>query len=109
MINFMDLQPGGVPEGAKPLRETIAGWIGVRLDNLAAFLGDREHLVAGRFTAADLMMTTVLRILRNTDLVAQRPTLDAYRQRGEARPAFRKALAAQMAAFAANAPPPAKP
>ena len=52
------------------------------------------------------MMTTVLRILRNTDLVAQRPTLDAYKRRGEARPAFQKALAAQMAAFAANAPPP---
>jgi len=109
MINFMDLQPGGVPEGAKALRETVAGWIGMRLDNLATFLGDREHLVAGRFTAADLMMTTVLRILRNTDLVAQRPTLDAYQRRGEARPAFQKALAAQMAAFAANAPPPAKP
>ena len=46
--------------------------------------------------------------MRNTDLVAQRPTLAAYQQRGEARPAFQKALAAQMAAFAANAPP-AKP
>jgi len=88
------------------LHETIAGWIGMRLDDLAAFLGDREYLVAGRFTAADLMMTTVLRILRNTDLVARRPTLDAYRKRGEARPAFQKALAAQLAAFAANAPPP---
>ena len=73
MLNFIDLQPGGVPEGAKALRETVAGRIGMRLDNLAAFLGDREHLVAGRFTAADLLMTTVLRILRNTDLVAQRP------------------------------------
>jgi glutathione S-transferase len=108
MINFMDLQPGGVPEGAKALRETVAGWIDMRLDNLAKFLGDREHLVADRFTAADLLMTTVLRILRNTDLVAQRPTLDAYKQRGEARPAFRNALDAQMAAFAKHAPGPAK-
>jgi glutathione S-transferase len=106
MLNFMDLQPGGVPEGAQALRETVAGWIGMRLDNLARFLGDREHLVAGRFTAADLLMTTVLRILGNTDLVAQRPSLDAYRQRGEARPAFRKALDAQLAAFAKHAPPP---
>ena len=104
MLNFMDLQPGGVPEGAKALHETIAGWIGMRLDNLARFLGEREHLVADRFTAADLLMTTVLRILRNTDLVAQRPSLDAYKQRGEARPAFRKALDAQMAAFAKHAP-----
>jgi glutathione S-transferase len=108
MLNFMDLQPGGVPEGAKALRETVAGWIGMRLDHLTKFLGEREHLVADRFTAADLLMTTVLRILRNTDLVAQRPTLDAYQRRGEARPAFQTALAAQLAAFAAHAPPPAK-
>lgn len=45
-----------------------------------------------------------LRILRTTDLVARRPTLDAYKQRFEARPAFQKALAAQLAAFEANAP-----
>lgn len=50
-------------------------------------------------------MTSVLRILRTTDLVAKRPTLDAYRLRGEARPAFHKALSAQKATFAANAPP----
>jgi len=105
MLNFMDLQPGGVPEGAKALRETVVGWIGTRLDNLAKFLGDREHLVADRFTAADLLMTTVLRIPRNTDLVAQRPTLDAYKRRGEARPPFKKALDAQMAAFAKHTPP----
>jgi glutathione S-transferase len=105
MLNFMDLQPGGVPEGAKALRETVVGWIGTRLDNLAKFLGDREHLIADRFTAADLLMTTVLRIPRNTDLVSQQPTLDAYKRRGEARPAFKKALDAQMAAFAKQTPP----
>ena len=76
----------------------------MRLDNLVTFLGDREHLVENRFTAADLLMTTVLRILRTTDLVSQRPTLDAYKQRHEARPAFQKALADQMAAFAKHAP-----
>ena len=49
-------------------------------------------------------MTTVLRILRTTELVSERPTLDAYKKRHEARPAFQKALAAQMAAFSRNAP-----
>jgi glutathione S-transferase len=44
-------------------------------------------------------MTTVLRILRHTDLVARIPALAAYQARGEERPAFRKALADQMAAF----------
>jgi glutathione S-transferase len=104
MLNFIDLQPGDVAEGTKALRDTLVGWIGVRLDNLATFLGEREHLVADRFTAADLLMTSVLRILRNTDLVEQRPTLAAYRERGEARPAFQRALGAQMAAFAKHAP-----
>ena len=108
MLGFMQLQPGGVAEGAQPLRDTIAGWVGMRLDNLVAFLDEREHLVAERFTAADLMMTTVLRMLRDTDLVAQRPTLAAYRDRAQARPAFRKALDAQLAAFARHAPAPAK-
>jgi glutathione S-transferase len=104
MLNFIDLQPGGVADGAKALRDTLVGWVGMRLDNLATFLGDREHLVADRFTAADLLMTSVLRILRNTDLVEQRPSLAGYRARGEARPAFQRALEAQMAAFARHAP-----
>ena len=105
MLNVIDMQPGGAPAGAAELRQSILERIGGRLDSLAAFLGEREHLVEGRFTAADLLMTTVLRILRTTDLVSERPTLDAYKQRHEARPAFQKALAAQMAAFARHAPP----
>ncbi len=44
-------------------------------------------------------MTTVLRIPRHTDLIAKMPVLEAYRQRCEARPAFQKALASQMADF----------
>src|SRR4051812_24297125 len=62
MLNFIDLQPGGVSDGTKGLRDTLVGRVGTRLDNLATFLGDREHLVADRFTAADLLMMTVLRI-----------------------------------------------
>jgi glutathione S-transferase len=50
------------------------------------------------------MMTTVLRILRHTDLVPKRPTLHAYQARCEARPAFGKALADQIAPFERNAP-----
>jgi glutathione S-transferase len=105
MLNVIDLQPGGAPAGAKDLRQSVLERIGGRLDSLADFLGEREHLVEGRFTAADLLMTTVLRILRTTEMVSERPTLDAYKQRHEARPAFQKALAAQMAAFSRHAPP----
>jgi len=50
------------------------------------------------------MMTTMLRILRHTDLVAQRPALEDYQRRCEARPAFQKALADQIAPFDRNAP-----
>ncbi|HEX8232896.1 MAG TPA: hypothetical protein VF559_06090 [Caulobacteraceae bacterium] len=50
------------------------------------------------------MMATVLRILRHTDLVDRSPALGAYLARCTARPAFARALAAQMAPFEANAP-----
>jgi glutathione S-transferase len=70
-----------------------------RLAELAACLDGREHLV-GSFSAADVLMTSVLRILRHTDLVEEEPVLLAYKERCEARPAFAKALAGQMAAFA---------
>ena len=105
MLNVIDMQPGGAPAAQADLRASIIAFIQTRLDGLDAFLGDREHLVEDRFTAADLLMTTVLRILRTTDLISKMPTLEAYRVRCEARPAFAKALADQLAAFARNKPP----
>ena len=89
---------------AKQRRPGAAAFVEKRLDALTARLGDREYLDDDRFTAGDLMMTTVLRILRHTDLVASRPSLQAYQLRCEARPPFQKALAAQLAPFAKNAP-----
>jgi glutathione S-transferase len=74
-----------------------------RLDQLATWMKGREWL-EDRFTAGDLLMGSVLRMLRHTDLVAARPELAAYRLRCEARPAFQKALADQLAPFAKNAP-----
>ena len=74
-----------------------------RLSSLAQCLEGKEFLEE-RFTAADLLMTTVLRIPRHTDLVSQFPVLDAYRLHCEARPAFQRALAGHMAPFAAGAP-----
>ena len=69
-----------------------------RLAELDVRLGDREYL-EDRFTAGDLMMTTVLRILRHTDLLERQPRLKAYQARCEARPAFQRALRDQLAAF----------
>jgi glutathione S-transferase len=75
-----------------------------RLGQLAVWLGDRDYL-EGRFTAGDLMMTTVLRSLGDTGLLERHPTVDALRRRCEARPAFVQALEAQIAPFRENAPP----
>ena len=75
-----------------------------RLSALTQRLGARDYLETSNFTVADLLMTTVLRIPWHCDLLAQYPVLDAYRQRCEARPAFRRALDAQMADFAGTAP-----
>lgn len=75
-----------------------------RLTELASVLAGQDHLVAGRFTAADLLMTTVLRNLRHTDLVTADPVLGKYLQRCEARPGFQKALGDQMATFEKYAP-----
>lgn len=74
-----------------------------RLAALSEWLGDREYLL-GCFTAADILMATVLRFVRHTDLVAGFPTLDAYVKRCEARPAFKDALRDQMAGYALNTP-----
>ena len=87
---------------AKESRPTAVEAVRSRLTVLADRLGRRDYL-EDRFTAGDLLMTTVLRILRHTDLVAEHPALDAYVRRCEARPAFQKALADQLAPFAARA------
>jgi glutathione S-transferase len=74
-----------------------------RLNALAASLEGREYLEE-RFTAGDLLMVSVLRNLRHTTLVRDNPVLAAYQDRCEARPAFKRALSAQLAHFERNAP-----
>lgn len=80
-------------------RPQVIDKIRARLQLLANALGDKTWLEGDRFTIGDLMMVTVLRILRHTQLVAEFPALDRYVKRGEARPAFKAALADQIAAF----------
>jgi glutathione S-transferase len=73
-----------------------------RLGALEDWLGGRDYL-EDRFTAGDLLMTTVLRILRHTDIVSKRPALKAYQERCEERPAFKKAMADHLKPFEASA------
>ena len=88
---------------AKERRPVVLARAQSRLRDLATALGKRDYL-EGSFSAADLLMTSVLRIPRHLNLVAEYPTLEAYRLRCEARPAFKKALADQLRPFATNAP-----
>jgi glutathione S-transferase len=80
-------------------RPQVVEKIAARLELLANALGDEEWL-EGRFTIGDLMMVSVLRNLRKTDLVTGHPTLGPYVARAEARPAFQRALADQLEVFA---------
>ena len=60
---------------------------------------DGKDFLEGRFTAGDLIMTTVLRELKGTGLLDDFPTIHAYISRCEARPAFERALEAQLQPF----------
>jgi glutathione S-transferase len=84
--------------GAK--ENALAGWVEKRLGQLEKVLGEREWLVAGRFTAADLLMADVLRVAK-LRAFGNRPATEAYVTRVTGRPAFRKARADQLAHFAA--------
>ncbi|MET0657928.1 MAG: glutathione S-transferase family protein [Steroidobacteraceae bacterium] len=74
----------------------------VRLGELATRLGDAEWL-DGAFSAGDLMMVTVLRRLGSSGELETYPKLSAYIARGEARPAYKRAFADQLAVFAGGA------
>lgn len=70
-----------------------------RLSALSKSLGDKPYLDGDRFSAGDLMMTTVLRMLRHTDIVTSEKRLATYIECCTARPAFKRALDAQLGDF----------
>ncbi|HEY0028592.1 MAG TPA: glutathione S-transferase family protein [Allosphingosinicella sp.] len=91
-------------EGDKPWREErmpiLEARIRTRLAQLAERLGTNEWL-DGAFSAGDLLMISVLRRLASSGFVRDYPNLAAFIARGEARPAFGRAFAAQLAVFKA--------
>jgi glutathione S-transferase len=70
----------------------------VRLRELSAHLGDADWL-DGAFSAADILMVHVLRRLEGSGLLDDYPNLAAYIARAQARPAYQRAFAAQLAVF----------
>lgn len=86
-------------EWAKLRRPGAVEFAQRRLSALSKSLGDKSYLDGDRFTAGDLMMTTVLRILKHTDIVTSDRRLAAYIERCTARPAFQRAIDAQVGDF----------
>jgi glutathione S-transferase len=85
----------GWAKESRPIREAM---VKKRVADLAERLDGCEWL-EDRFTVGDLMMATVLRIARHTDLVTSHPVVGPYLRRCESRPAFQKALADQLGSF----------
>ena len=84
-------------------REASLGLCKQKLKRVDDSLAGKDWL-AGEFSVADIAMVTVLNNLRHTDLVAEYPSLAAYKARGEERPAYKRALEAQFADFAEDQP-----
>ncbi|MDB5488762.1 MAG: glutathione S-transferase [Reyranella sp.] len=97
---ILELQTATILESDKPWSDerlpSVKDRVRDRLKQLAARLGDADWLDGG-FSAADLMMASVLLRLRASGLLDEFPTLAAYVARGEARPAYKRAFAAQLA------------
>ncbi len=102
---ILELVTVRILEGDKPWASErlplVQARIRTRLEQLSARLGDAEWL-EGAFSAGDLMMVSVLLRLRPSGMLDELPALAAYVARGEARPAYKRAFAAQLAINAAS-------
>ncbi len=102
---ILELVTAKILEGDRPWADErlplVKDRIRDRLVLLSARLGDADWL-DGAFSAGDLMMVSVLLRLRPSGLLDESPKLAAYVARGEARPAYKRAFAAQWAINAAS-------
>ena len=102
---ILELVTARIFEGDKPWAKErlplVVDRVRARLDQLSARLGDADWL-DGAFSAGDLLMVSVLLRLKASGLLDGYPNLSAYLARGEARPAYIRAFAAQLAINAAK-------
>lgn len=105
---ILELVTAKILEGDKPWAQArlplVRDRIRERLLQLSTRLGDADWL-DGPFSAGDLMMVSVLLRLRASGVLDESPRLAAYVARGEARPAYKRAFAAQLAINAADPKP----
>jgi glutathione S-transferase len=101
---ILELVTARILEGDKPWSKErlplVVDRVRERLTQLSARLGDADWL-DGPFSAGDLMMVSVLLRLRPSGILDEYHDLAAYVARGEARPAYKRAFAAQLAVFTA--------
>ena len=99
---ILDLQTAKLLEGDKPWSKErlpmVMDRVRDRLKQLSARLGSADWL-DGAFSAGDLMMVHVLQRLKPSGLLGEYANLADYVARAEARPAFKRAFAAQLAVF----------
>jgi glutathione S-transferase len=104
---ILELGTAKILEGDKPWTKErlplVEDRIRDRLKRLSTRLGSADWL-DGAFSAGDLMMVSVLLRLRSSGILDEFPNLAAYLARGEARPAYKRAFAAQLAVNAAKPP-----
>ena len=104
---ILDLTIVRIVEGDKPWAAErlpiVMDRIRNRLRDLSVRLGDADWL-DGAFSAGDLMMVHALMRLKPSGMLDDYPILAAYVARGEARPAFKRAFAAQLAVFTGKHP-----
>lgn len=97
---ILDLSNAKIAERDKPWAQdrlpVVTERVRQRMGQLAARLGDAEWL-DGAFSVADLIMVSVLLRTRPSGILDEFPSLAAYVARGEARPAYKRAFAAQWA------------
>jgi glutathione S-transferase len=104
---ILELANARLLEGDKPWSKErlplVEGRVRARLEQLSARLGDADWL-DGAFSAGDLLMVSVLLRLKSSGILDEYPNLAAYVARGEARPAYKRAFAAQLAINTAKPP-----
>lgn len=100
-LKVIDLFGGG--EGAEARRADLVKQVQRSLSLLEKQLDGREWITGDAFTVADILMATVLRQIRHTELMADYPRVGAYYQRALARPAWTRALASYAERFGKTA------
>jgi glutathione S-transferase len=104
---ILELGTAKLLEGDKPWHAErlplVEDRVRSRLKQLADCLGDADWL-DGAFNAGDLMMVSVLLRLQSSGILDEYPNLAAYMARGESRPAYKRAFAAQLAVYTAKPP-----